>query len=267
MSWWGKLIGGAVGFSLGGPLGAVLGAALGHGFDARRETPALPPGGVPHDPSELLRSAFFTATFSVMGHMAKADGRVTRDEIELASTVMARMALPEDMRELARSLFRQGKSSEFPLDDVLEQLRGQTRSRNLLRMFLEIQVFAAYIDGHVHARERGLLERICAALGFDGQTLAQVERLVRAELAQKFSGSDSETVSRDAVAEAYALLNVSPNEDDASIKRSYRRAMSQHHPDKLVSKGLPEEMMQLATAKTQEIKAAYELIKRARSEN
>jgi DnaJ like chaperone protein len=64
--------------------------------------------------------------------------------------------------------------------------------------------------------------------------------------------------------DAYAILNVSPEASDADIKRAYRRLMSQHHPDKLVSKGLPEEMMEIAKQKTQEIRQAYEVIKEKR---
>jgi DnaJ like chaperone protein len=261
VSWWGKLIGGAIGFSLGGPLGALLGAALGHGFDARRGTPALEHAGDAVD-AELLPSAFFTATFAVMGHMAKADGRVTRDEIQLANQAMDRMALPQAMRDVARRLFREGKSPGFPLQQVLGQLRRQIRSRDLLRMFLEIQVFAAYVDGDVHPQERRILEQICTQLGFDAATLAQVEQLVSAELSHTFSDGHG---GESALASAYAVLGIAPDADDDAVKRAYRRGMSQHHPDKLVARGLPEEMTEMATARTREIRAAYELIRQHRA--
>jgi DnaJ like chaperone protein len=64
--------------------------------------------------------------------------------------------------------------------------------------------------------------------------------------------------------EAYEILGVNQNASDATVKKAYRRLMNQHHPDKLVAKGLPEEMMRLATEKTQEIKKAYDVIKQAR---
>jgi DnaJ like chaperone protein len=65
--------------------------------------------------------------------------------------------------------------------------------------------------------------------------------------------------------DAYAILNVSASASDKEVKRAYRRLISQHHPDKLVSKGLPEEMMKMAAQKTDEIKKAYEQIKEARA--
>ena len=257
VSWWGKLFGGTVGFMLGGPLGALLGAALGHQLDRGNVDPAGPGA----DPVERTQTVFFTATFSVMGHMAKSDGRVSEDEIALATRVMDRMELPRPMRDFARKLFSEGKSPDFPLNAVLAQLTRETRSRNLLRMFLEIQVFAAYADGRVHPAERTLLTSICGHLGFDAATLAQVEQLVHAELSREFSSPD---VSADTLADAYRLLGVSEGDDDTAVKRAYRRLMSQHHPDKLVARGLPEEMMKLANAKAQEIKGAYEQVKLAR---
>jgi len=40
--------------------------------------------------------------------------------------------------------------------------------------------------------------------------------------------------------------------------------MSQHHPDKLLAQGLPEEMIKVATEKTRDIRGAYERIREAR---
>ena len=112
--------------------------------------------------------------------------------------------------------------------------------------------------------ERAILARICDRLGFDAATLAQVETLVQVELGGGYDRDRVDTSGTGALDDAYALLGLPASADDPEVKRAYRRLMSQHHPDKLVAKGLPEEMMRLATARTQEIKAAYERVKRAR---
>ena len=122
MAWWGKLIGGAFGFMLGGPLGAILGAALGHNFDRGLSDVEALPGGSDPDRQERTQTAFFTATFSVMGHVAKSDGRVSDDEIRLASNIMEQMGLTSDQKRLAQRLFNEGKAPDFPLADVLEQI-------------------------------------------------------------------------------------------------------------------------------------------------
>jgi len=59
---------------------------------------------------------------------------------------------------------------------------------------------------------------------------------------------------------AYKVLGVSTQASEKDVKNAYRKLMSQHHPDKLVAKGLPPEMMEVAKQKTQDIQGAYELI-------
>jgi DnaJ like chaperone protein len=260
MSWWGKVIGGAFGFLLGGPLGALMGAALGHNFDkgmGRLSDADFAPGA-----RERVQGAFFTATFSVMGYVAKADGQVTRDEIEIARAIMTQLNLSPDMQKAARRLFNEGKQADFPLDEVLEQLRHECHRRDtLLRMFIEIQMHAAYADGVVHPAERKVIERICEVLHFSRHEMEHLEAMVKA---QRHAGAQAGQPAGLSEQEAYAVLDISSSASDAEVKKAYRRLMSQHHPDKLVSKGLPEEMMELAKEKTQEIRKAYEAIKKSR---
>ncbi len=271
MSWWGKVIGGAFGFMLGGPLGAVLGVALGHNFDRGFAGLEGAEGLKPGD-RERVQTAFFTATFSVMGHLAKADGRVSPKEIAVAEAVMGEMDLSPDLRRTAIRLFQEGKSPEFPLDEVLRQFGEECHRRlTLIQMFIEIQLQAAYADGPLQASEERVLLRICELLGVTEATFRRLESMVRAEM--HYSGWYREearaggAVRPDAptLADAYAILNVTKDASDAEVKRAYRRLMSQHHPDKLVSKGLPEEMMKLATQKTHEIRQAYDRVRAHRS--
>lgn len=247
---------------VGGPLGALLGAALGHQFDkGTRAAAEYGPGD-----QERVQTAFFTATFSVMGHLAKADGRVSEDEINIARQVMAQMHLSPEMSRAAIELFTKGKSEDFPLDDVLDQFRRECHGRrHLILMFVEIQLHAAYADGAMHAAEAEVMRRVCAKLGVPDAEFSNLDAIVRA--AREFTGQAG-TGSRPSpatrVRHAYEVLGVSAEATDAEVKKAYRRLMNRHHPDKLVSKGLPEEMIDLATEKTQEIKAAYETVKEAR---
>ena len=268
MSWWGKVVGGAFGFMLGGPLGAVLGAALGHQFDKGLNLADMQGGmgdafaGVGN--RERVQTAFFTTLFSVMGHVAKADGRVSEDEIAMAKQVMQQMALDASQRKLAIDLFNAGKQDDFDLDGVIQQFRQEAhRRRTLLQMFMEILLHAAYADNVLDPAEQRLLERISEMLGFSRMAYQQLHARVQAQ--RQFHAGGGEAVSPQAqLKEAYEALGVSETASDAEVKKAYRRLMNQHHPDKLVSKGLPEEMIKLANEKTQEIKAAYETIKKAR---
>ncbi|MEA3643074.1 MAG: co-chaperone DjlA [Lamprobacter sp.] len=282
MRWVGKVIGGFIGLAAGGPFGAMLGAALGHGVDQGlkklQRNAQLPPGD-----RQRIQSAFFTATFSTMGHLSKADGRVSEAEIALAESIMAQLRLSPEMRSAAIKLFRLGKSADFDLPAVIETFRCECRGqRSLIQMFLEIQIQAAYVDGEPTFAQRQVLSQIRVGLNVPEILFKQLETLVR--LQRNFAGSAGPQGAGSAggagrtggrrraaptrapnLREAYALLGVTPKDSDATIKRAYRRLLSQHHPDKLVSKGLPEEMMKMATQKTHEIRRAYEMIQSARA--
>ena len=250
---------------LGGPLGALIGAALGHNFDAKLNKFSTA-GGNTVD-RERVQTAFFTATFSVMGHIAKADGQVSSDEIRMAQAVMDQMQLNPRLKKLAQRLFTEGKQAHFVLDDVLAQFKRECHhSHNLLRVFIEILLQAAYADGVLHSAEKKILLHICDHLGFTRAEFDFLETLVKGGGYYRTTGSAGHQVSpgSNTLKQAYKILNISPDAGDDEVKKAYRRLMNQHHPDKLVAKGLPEEMMKLAAAKTHEIKSAYDLIKKAR---
>ena len=254
MSWWGKLIGGYVGFALGGPIGALIGAAFGHNFD--KSTSPIQSIGQ----QNRSQAAFFTATFSVMGHICKADGRVTPDEISAAKMIMSQMSLAPAQRDAAIALFNEGKKDDFPLDDILAQLKSELGlSKNIKRVFVEIQCSAAYADGVLHPAEKKLLQRICHIIGFSEYELNSILAAISAEAHHQRSGRGGKSAKMQ-LKDAYAILNIKSAANDSEVKRAYRKLISQHHPDKLISKGLPEEMMKIATQKTQEIRAAYECV-------
>ena len=256
MPWWGTLLGGTLGFMFGGPLGALLGAALGRNFD-RGIKITDEHGAFGAGQQERVQAAFFTTTFSVMGHIAKADGKVTKDEIAAASSIMGQMQLDAQQRKAAIKLFNEGKKDGFPLHDVLQQFRREcSRRHNLMQMFLEIQIATAMADGHFHAREKQVIFTIGEQLGFNR---ADIEHLFSFSGTGRTAGDQRQTLTQ-----AYEILGVAKSASDAEVKKAYRRMMSQHHPDKLIAKGLPEEMIKLATEKTQQIKAAYEQIKDSR---
>ncbi len=261
MSWWGKLIGGVFGYMIGGPIGALLGVVLGHKFDSGMKRLSYD-SYVDVGQQERVQTVFFTTTFSVMGYVAKADGRVSEAEINMANAVMSQMQLNDEQIRAARELFTQGKQPDFAIDAVLEQFRRECHRRlNLIRMFLEIQIQAALADGDLHATERNALLDIAQRLGFPRFQFLQLLQMMAAAAHAK---SQTQAAKKPPLSDDYKLLGVARNASDAELKRAYRRLMSQHHPDKLVAKGLPEEMMKLATEKTQQIQSAYERIREAR---
>ena len=251
MAWWGKLIGGTLGFMMGGPLGAIIGTTLGHQVDASSTGMRSQPGD-----QERVQLSFFAATFAVMGHIAKADGQVSKQEIQMATRLMDQMRLGEQQRQAAIELFDKGKNPDFPLNEVLHQFRYECQRRTtVLRMFLEIQVQAAMADGRLDPAENSILLYVAEVLGFDR---SEVEYLI--DLVSGAAGRAANGVPR-SIEQSYKILGASKDDSDATIKKTYRRLMSQHHPDKLIAKGVPEEMIQLATEKTREIRDAWEHVR------
>ena len=269
MAWWGKVLGGSLGFALGGPLGAALGAYIGHNFDSGLKNIEVDEGATSATQQEMIQAAFFSATFTIMGRLAKVDGRVSEKEIENAKVIMARLGLNDTLKQSAIGLFQQGKEDTFDWKAALAQFaRVCGRQRNLKQMFLEILVFAAWSDGEIHPAEKEMLLVIAKQLGFSRFFL---EKLIISVQAQNYfeqqgyrRAGQSQVNTAQQLEMSYKLLGVESNATDQDIKKAYRRLMSQHHPDKLVAKGLPEEMIKVATEKTQEVKSAYEMIMRER---
>ncbi|EKO3577708.1 co-chaperone DjlA [Vibrio metschnikovii] len=275
----GKILGAFFGLLFGGPLGAIFGLFLGHQFDKARYRSQNPfaNGQFSSGPTQTERQEeFFKSAFAVMGHVAKAKGQVTQQEIQLASIMMDRMNLHGDQRRAAQDAFREGKEADFPLQQTLENVRFFTGGRfDLMQFFLELQVSAAFADGDLHPSERQVLHKIAQGLGFSSDQLER--RLRMQEAAFRFqqsggftgqqggsSGSSQwqQPSSRDRLADAFSVLGVNQDADVQTIKRAYRKLMNEHHPDKLMAKGLPPEMMNMAKEKSQEIQHAYDLIKK-----
>jgi DnaJ like chaperone protein len=260
----GVIIGAVLGFLVGGPLGAIVGAMLGQSLSV-----GVSRGGWSGHDAARAQQAFFTATFSVMGSVAKADGVVSPDEIRAARNVMAHMNLDPAQQRAAIELFNQGKEAGFDLDGTLRSLRDACHSRHdLLGMFLQIQLHAAMADGHMHASEERLLLHICSVLGISEFELRQYEQFIRAQ--QGFRGGSGNAgggpraARPDVLGAAYQTLGVAPTATDAEIKTAYRRLMKENHPDKLVARGLPENMIRMAQEKVQQINVAYDAIKNSR---
>lgn len=258
---YGKVIGGLIGLMAGGVFGLILGVAVGHAFDRGLMTTLK--FGSPEN-IERIKVSFFETTFLLSGFVAKADGRVSEQEIQHTELVFDQMRLDPDQRKRAIALFRQGAESEFQIEPVLSaflQICGQQRQlQQTLLMFL---VSLAMADHHLEAGEKAALERIAIAIGFGTARLEQLLRMATAQ--EQFHGSEGYMAQPGtSMEDAYAALGVESSVSDRELKQAYRRRMSENHPDKLIAKGVPEDMVRLATERSQEIQAAYDMIKKTR---
>ena len=265
MNWTGKLIGALLGLILTKrPTGVLIGLVLGHLYDAwvarRRAGPRVD--------AATVRTTFFRAAFTIMGHVAKSDGRVSEQDIAAARRIFRQFSLGEADTRAAIHFYTEGKQSGFDPEPVLAGLSAACRGRpEVLRMFLEIQMRAALMADGLQGVTRAALLRVAAAVGIGALEFAHLEAFLRfqAHAAQgPGPGPRPETVAGRPLDEAYEVLGVRPEASDAEIKRAYRKLMSENHPDKLVARGLPESMLEVAKQKTQAIQSAWERIREAR---
>ncbi len=263
MRWNGKITGLILGLLSGHPLGVILGVIVGHLFDIGFFTRFFQKGLTRN--AQTVQKVFFDCTFAVMGFVAKADGRVSESEIRAAEKIMQQMELNPELKREAIKLFNQGKQPDFDLQATIHRLRTVCwQHPNLLRTFLEIQIQIAQAGGEVNQRKRAALQVICEYLGVSGFVFNQFEQQEYAGHNHQNQYQTHRVTPEQHLRDAYQILDISIEVSDAEVKKAYRRLLSQHHPDKLMSQGLPPEMIKLANERTQKIKSAYETIKKSR---
>jgi DnaJ like chaperone protein len=243
--------------------GAVLGALIGYMLDQAIATGgrSAPEAAGP----ESVREEFFRATFEIMGHVAKADGRVSEAEIDAARRLMQEFELGPADTAAAINCFRTGKSASFDANGRIDRLREVCAMRfDILRAFMEFQLRAALAGNGISPPARVILLRLAERLGFSGLEFAYMEAGVRARQGRGGSSRTGAAQRGSSLAECYEELEIDAKSSDAEVTKAYRRQMSRHHPDKLVANGLPESMAQMAKEKTQRIQEAYEGIRAAR---
>lgn len=253
------IFGGLIGYAFGRFPGFLVGAAIGAFLFQRMKSRLI--GKI-----QSLQNNFVESVFAVMGALCKADGVVTRDEIQLAEAMFERFRLNEEQKAIARDAFNRGKHPDFDLDAELNRfLQNSGRQPAFLQMFLQVQVSAVAADGQVHPAEHEMLVRIARGLGLPESQVDQLEAMLRGAHAGHAGGSPNYS-SGQQIDDAYKVLGVSASASDDEIKRAYRKLMSENHPDKLAGRGMPESMREMAEERTREISHAYDVIKDARKQ-
>lgn len=253
-------------------LGRLAVASIGAALGALRKPPLREPAALaepPADPRTLaaIGKRFFRASFEVMGHLAKADGRISEAEIAAASGFMDELGLDEAGRREAIACFTRGKQPDYDYRAELAQLTDICRGRpDLARLFLEVQVRISLDGNDLPAQVHRLLRRLAAALGFSSLELLQIEAVLRIP---GLGGLDGRSGARAAPAgraleEAYRILETSAAASDEEVADAYRRQLQRHHPDKLKAHGLPDSMLAHAKRRTQQIIEAWAIVRERR---
>jgi DnaJ like chaperone protein len=245
MGWFGKIMFGSMGLMVGGPLGAIAGAAIGHHlFDKGEE--AAGPRRVAY--TEQNQAAYFVTMFAILGKLAKIDGVVTREEIAVADHFIDSLGVSDRERHFAKQIFNQAKDSNYSIDDFALQFQQISVGQpSVLISFLDVLLRIAAADGNLHPAEESALKRI--------QEIFQIND-------DQFSSMKG--IHFDDVDGYYRVLNCTKQSSDEEIKLNYKKLVKDFHPDKIMSKGLPEEFTEFATKRFREIQEAYEKVREAR---
>lgn len=245
MGWLGKLVGGTIGFALGGPLGAIAGAALGHTFDATNNQYSRNRLSY-HEESQMT---FFVATFSMLAKLAHADDRISPEEIQTVEDFMAHeLNLSIESKRFAVEIFETAINSPTDFQDFAAQFYHQFQNQpQLLDLMIDVLLRLSVADGTLSEGEEKLISAAAGIFHFSEQKYNQLKSRYAPDF-EKY----------------YATLGTTSKASDDEIKQQYRKLVKEYHPDKIASKGLPEEFTMFANDKFREIQAAYDTIKQER---
>ncbi len=241
MSIWGKVIGGVAGFAIGGPLGAMLGAYAGHKVDQARTAQA----GGGGDP-QSRQVAFTVAVIVLSAKMAKADGEVTREEVDTFKRIFH--IPPGEMAKVGK-MFDEARQDSGGFEPYAEQIAFLfAREPAVLEELLGGLFHIAMADGVMKPAELQYLRHISQIFGFDDQRFQRIHA--------SFDGPEKFS--------PYDVLGLKPSASDKDVKSTYRNLVRENHPDKLIAQGLPQEFIDLANEKMAAINAAYDTIEKQR---
>lgn len=236
MAWTGKIIGGVLGSFLG-PWGTAIGVGIGHQFD--KGASRVQQTGM------MLQVAFF----GCLAKMAKADGKITQEEINAVEQIIAQLGYSPKLREAAIDIFRKAKDDPHTAADYLNQLAAAVMYNQQIAMtFIAALHAVAQADGLIHPNEREILLQAEQAFRLRPGTIDSLLGTSRASN----------------VDQAYKVLECTPEMSDAEIKKAYREKCVEFHPDKLASQGLPDEFMKFAHEQLTQVNDAYDTLKKVR---
>jgi DnaJ like chaperone protein len=244
MGWFGKLTFGTMGMLFAGPLGAIAGAALGHHL-LDKKGDRINNRQVQFGHREQSQAAYFVSIFSILGKLAKADGTVTRDEIAVVEGFLSTLNIPYQEKEFAKQVFREAKDSAYSIDDFAMQLYQVNQGQpTILLSFMDLLFKLAAADGKLHHGEEDVLKRIQNIFRISDDQFNNIKAVY-------FNDVDK----------YYKTLNCTAQCSNDEIKANYKKLVKDFHPDTVISKGLPEEFIEFATKRFQEIQEAYEKVR------
>ena len=236
MSVWGKFIVSAAGFALGGPIGALIGVVAGHALDKIKAKHKLP------EEHALKQIGFTVGVIVLSAKMAKADGKVTKEEIIAFKN---KISVPEkEIKNVAR-LWDQAKKTTDGFEVYAQQIcKLLGKNSSVLEELLNLLIIIAKADGKITEPEILYLKQVSVIFGF---SIEKFERIYSSSLGK--------------TSDPYQILGVTRDTPILEIKNKWKILATNHHPDRLIAQGLPIDFIEKTTHRLQEINNAWDIIK------
>ncbi|PPR47128.1 MAG: Co-chaperone protein DjlA [Alphaproteobacteria bacterium MarineAlpha5_Bin9] len=243
MSIWGKVIGGIAGFSIGGPLGAILGVMAGNIFDKK----SIKNFNYKNISNEQKQSIFAFSIIVLSAKLAKSDGTVTKDEI---NAFKEKFKIPKDNINKVSRLFNEAKKSTYGYEKIAQQISYIfSDNKIILEELLNNLFYIAEADGNISKEEVLFLKNISNIFGFNDVTF---ERIYQYRLTNVNS-------------DPFKTLGVKRSDSNETIRKAWLQIIKEHHPDNLISKGMPKEFIDQANKELSSVNNAYDKIKKLRN--
>ena len=238
MSIWGSLIGGMIGFSLGGPFGMLLGSLIGGKVSRSRST---------FKSFAQPQQVFALALIVLSAKLSKADGQVSREEL---IAVKDKLKIPEHELDQVGKIFNKAKEESTGYEPYAQQIAQIYKGNiNVLEEVINILFYIAEADGDVSPSELVMIENISKIFGLTEVQFNSVR--------ESRKGSDK--------LNPYIVLESNPDDDLQSIRKKYLKLSKENHPDLLISKGVPQEVIDESKNKMRAINSAWDQIQKLKS--
>ncbi len=240
MSIWGSLIGGMIGLSLGGPFGMLLGSIIGGKISRAKSGSGM---GTFAQPQQV----FALSLIVLSAKLSKADGQVSREEL---IAVKDKLKIPDNELDQVGKIFNKAKEESQGYEPYAQQIAQIYRGNlNVLEEVINMLFYIAEADGNVSKSELEMIESISNIFGL---TQTQFESIKES---RKSTGKSN----------PYIVLESNPNDDIQTIRKKYIKLSKEHHPDLLISKGVPKEVIEESKKKMRAINSAWDQIQKLKS--
>ena len=242
MSIWGSLIGGMVGFSLGGPFGMLLGSLIG-GKISRSRAGRTGKFGAFAQPQQI----FALSLIVLSAKLSKADGQVSKEELV---AIRDKLKIPEHEIEQVGKIFNKAKQESTGYEPYAQQIAQIYKNNpNVLEEVINILFYIAEADGNVSKSELDMMKHIAQIFGLKQSQFNSI----------KESRKSSDKLN------PYVVLESNPEEDLQTIRKKYLQLSKENHPDMLISKGVPKEVIEESKKKMRAINSAWDQIQKLKT--